>query len=192
VLVLAAFGGTAYAALSYMDTTQSADALRAERAAKDAVLAHRDQRAKRAARPGRKRSRASSAPAQRRWASRADALCDRAYDDIWAFASAREVKKPDDLMPLLERGVQMGDRLVAGLKRLGPAPNRKAYGRFVRALEASQAADKQALRAMNGRWDAVAFQRLMSTSRTANERLRRMALGLGSVGCSELYDPATF
>jgi hypothetical protein len=198
-VVVAAFGGTAYAAMRLMDTGPDAKTLRAERAKQDAAFARKERKA-RTRRPARRNGRAAAAAtpvsdesrARRRWAAKADAACTRAYDDAVELVATSPVEDDRDLIRLLDASLQIGARFISDFERLGPAPNRRLYARLMTKLRAGQQADTRAVRALKAHWSATGFDRLLKESARRNKALQGLTRRLGAAGCSEFFDPVGY
>lgn len=186
------FAGTGYAALQAMDSGPSAEALRAQRAAQNAALERKAGKAKRAARARRARKPNHAASPRRRWAVKADALCDRAYNDAWDLVDPLGPENRAEFFRLLEESLALGDQLVRDLERLGPAPNRRPSAQFMAGVKESQAAGRHMVRALRESLEPSVVEAELNANRRVNERVRRAAQQLGSAGCAQLFDPAQF
>jgi hypothetical protein len=195
-VVIAAFGGTAYAALRVMDTGPDAKTLRGERAKQDAAFARREHEAP-TRRAMRRKARAAPAAtpvsdesrAKRRWAAEADAACARAYDAAVELVATSPMKDDRDLIRLLDASLRIGARFISDLERLGPAPNRRLYASLMTKLRAGQKADIRSVRALKAHWSATGFDRMLKESARRNQALQRLTRRLGAAGCSEFFDP---
>jgi hypothetical protein len=193
MLVLAAFGGTAFAAMRMMDAGPSAEALREARAKQEPAQARKQRRAgKRSG--GKKPLAAAATPvpdksrARRRWAARADDLCDDAYDEAMDVVATSVESGPQEVLRVFGEALRINSRFIARMKRLGPAPNRRAHAQLMQELQSGQAEDSRNLRRLKARWKLRSFEQMLQDSMRRNRSLRRLALRLGAVSCAELFD----
>ena len=116
--VIAAFGGTAFAAMRAMDTGPDAAALRAERVKQQ--RAHERKQRKRKPSSGRRKGPAAAAPAavaapprkrRRSWAARAESICVDAYGDSLALLERYPTKTPQEILQLLDAAVRLSGQV---------------------------------------------------------------------------------
>jgi hypothetical protein len=194
-LVVAAFGGTAYAALRMLDTGPDVQTLREQRAQQQA--AHERKRGKARKRANARRGgQAAGAPVaaapsgqkrrpRRSWAARADALCGATEQDSLLLIERYPARTPLEILRLLDAAVRLASGLVGRIERLGPAPNRRLHARLMRELHASVAADRRSLEALRAHWNPAAVERLVQDGRR-DRVIQRLFTRLGSPSCAGL------
>lgn len=196
LVVVAVLGGTTFAAARALDGGTEISEIRAKRAKQEAAAARKERRAEK--RRDRRQLGAAAVPvaggsrSRRRWAPRANALCDRTYAEILRLVERSPTAGPQDILRLLDASLLVTDRFIVRLEALGPAPNRRVHAQLMRELHASQAADRRAVRALKVRWSSGALAAALQESAQRSESLRSLAERLDAVACSQLFDPIAF
>lgn len=195
LVVVALLGGTTFAAARALDGGTEISEIRAKRAKQEAAAARKERQAERRA---RRRLGGAAAPvaggsrSRRRWPARANALCDRTYDEIVRLVQRSPTAAPQDILRLLDASLLITDRFIVRLEALGPAPNRRVHAQLMRELHAGQAADRRAVRALKARWSRGTLAVALQESAERSESLRSLAERLDAVACSQLFDPIAF
>lgn len=194
-LVVAAFGGTAYAALRTLDTGPDVETLRERRAQQQAAHERKRRNARKPAKGGRKKPPAGAAaagtapapkPRQRRtWAVRAGALCEQAEHESLVLVERYPIRSPADMLRFLDAAVRLTGRLVVRIERLGPAPNRRLHGQLMRELRASVADGRRAVASLRRNWNPAAVERVVQDGRR-DRMITRLFRRLGAPSCAGL------
>ncbi|HET8651047.1 MAG TPA: hypothetical protein VFM13_00575 [Gaiellaceae bacterium] len=192
LVVVAVLGGTTFAAARALDGGTEISEIRAKRAKQEAVAARKERKAEKRQLGAAAAPVAGGSRSRRRWAPRANALCDRTYDEILRLVERSPTAGPQDILRLLDASLLVTDRFIVRLEALGPAPNRRVHAQLMRELHASQAADRRAVRALEVRWSSGALAAALQESAQRSESLRSLAERLDAVACSQLFDPIAF
>jgi hypothetical protein len=190
--VIAAFGGTAFAAMRVMDTGPDAAALRAERVKQQ--QAHERRQRKRKPDSGRRTGPAAAAPAaaaapprkrRRSWAARAEAVCMDAYGDSLVLLERSPTRTPQEILQLLDAAVRLSGQVTERIARLGPAPDRRLHARLMSELWASLAADRRDVASLKKRWSDATVRRMIKRDRE-DRVIVRLFRRLGAPACADL------
>jgi hypothetical protein len=190
--VVAVFGGTTFAAARVMDSGPDVAAIHAKRAKQNAAAERKERKVRKARRPAAAAVPMSAERRARRWAAKANALCDRTYDDMLALVERSPAATPQGLLRLYDAVLGRSGRFIVRLERLGPAPNRQVHAQLIRELKSGQAADERAVQALKSQWSLSVLERWLQDSVRRSEGLRRLAEQLDAVACSQLFDPLTY
>lgn len=130
--------------------------------------------------------------AQRGWVAKADAACDRAFDQTRTLAERYPLQTREGMLRFFSAALRVNGRFIARMERLGAAPNRQLHARFLETLTASHAADRQSLYTLRTRWTQRAFEQVIREGVRRSLVLQSLSLRLGSAGCGELFDPGSY
>jgi hypothetical protein len=190
--VVAAFGGTAYAALRTLDTGPDAQTLRERRTQQQAAHERKRRQARKPAKRGRRKPPAAAvaAPpsrprARRSWGVRANALCETAENESLVLVERYPARTPTEILRFLDAAVSLTGRLVVRIERLGPAPNRQLHAQLMRELHASVADGRRAVESLRRRWSPGAVNRVVQDA-PRDRVISRLFRRLGAPSCAGL------
>ena len=187
--VIAAFGGTAFAAMRAMDTGPDAAALRAERAKQQRAHEQRNGNESRLAVGGRGDAAAGSccdrlgSAAHGRPEPRSSAWTCR---DSLALLARYPTKTPKELLQLLDAAVGLSGQVTDRIARLGPASK----------SDTASPADERALgiprrrppglRVAQKHWNDATVRRMVARDRGDRAIVRALFRQLGAPACADL------
>jgi hypothetical protein len=193
--VIAAFGGTAFAAMRMLDTGPDVQTLREQRAQQQAAHERKRGKTRKRARGRRKKPQAGAAAAaaapsrkrgpRRSWGAKADALCEDAEQESLVLLERYPSRTPTEIVRLLDETVELMAELVRRIERLGPAPNRPVHTRLMRELHASLAKVRQDVAQLKTRFSPARVERALDDPRRTRA-INRMFRQLGSPTCAEI------